>query len=69
MLDLVILASGQPRNFDPTIVKPGWFALILVISIAVGVVFLARSFSKHARRASQPWEFEKSQDKDPANEG
>ena len=41
-------------------VKPGWVALGIVFALGVALVFLLRSFAKHAKRASQPWEGEDS---------
>lgn len=40
-------------------VKPGWVALGIVFALGVGLVILLRSFAKHARRASQPWDGDK----------
>ncbi len=57
-----MLVSSEPRGLDPEIVKPGWLGLIVVVVLALGVVVLARSFAKHTRRASQPWEGEESAD-------
>lgn len=37
-------------------VRPGWVALGVVFAMGVGLVLLLRSFAKHAKRASQPWD-------------
>ena len=50
----VLAASEKP--LDPNDVKPGWLALWIVILLCVATFFLLRSFVKHARKASQPWE-------------
>lgn len=39
-------------------VKPGWVALGIVAALGVGLFFLLRSFAKHAKVASQPWDDE-----------
>ena len=50
----VLAASEKP--LDPNDVKPGWLALWIVILLCVATFFLLRSFVKHTRKASQPWE-------------
>jgi len=37
-------------------VRPGWVALGVVAVLCVAVVFLARSFIKHTKRAAEPWD-------------
>lgn len=50
-----VLAAGE-KPLDPNQVKPGWVALSIVILMCVATFFLLRSFVKHTRKASQPWE-------------
>lgn len=56
-LTSALVAAGD-RGLDPNIVRPGWLALGIVAALGVALVFLLRSFSKHAKRAAQPWEGE-----------
>ena len=53
-LAFAVLAAEKP--LDPNDVKPGWLALWIVILLCVALFFLLRSFVKHTRKASQPWE-------------
>ncbi|CAN5309870.1 hypothetical protein BH09ACT10_BH09ACT10_29950 [soil metagenome] len=43
---------------DEDQVKPGWVAFAIVIALCVALFFIMRSFAKHVRKASQPWEGE-----------
>ena len=67
MGEFVMLVAAEDRALDPEFVKAGWWGLIIVVAIALGIVVLARSFSKHAKRADQLWEGEDPDD--PAREG
>lgn len=54
---LTLLATTErPRGLDPEIVRPGYLALAIVLALCVAVFLLARSFSKHTKRAAEPWE-------------
>lgn len=50
-----VLVVGE-KPIDPNDVKPGYVALSIVILMCVATFFLLRSFVKHTRKASQPWE-------------
>lgn len=47
---------AREKPLDPNDVKPGYVALLIVILLCVATYFLLRSFVKHTRKASQPWE-------------
>ena len=59
----VLAASEKP--LDPNDVKPGYVALSIVILMCVATFFLLRSFVKHTRKASQPWEGDSAGTKEP----
>ena len=46
-------------------VRPGWLAMLVVGILIVATIFLMRSFVKHFRRASEPWEGEGEDDAPP----
>lgn len=52
----VLVASEKP--LDPNDVKPGWVALGIVALMCLATFFLIRSFIRHTRKASEPWEGE-----------
>ena len=39
---------------DPDRVKPGWLALLVVLAIAVALVILLRSMSRHLKKVDFP---------------
>ena len=55
---VTLLAAQEQRGLDPNIVRPGWLALGIVVLLCVAVFFLAKSFARHTKKASQPWEGE-----------
>lgn len=57
----ILVTAERPRGLDPNIVRPGWLALGIVAALGVAVFLLSRSFAKHAKKASQPWEHEPEQ--------
>ena len=62
MGDILMLVASDSRALDPDFVKAGWWGLLVVLGIAVGIVILARSLGKHMRRAGEPWEGENPDD-------
>jgi len=54
----VLAASGERRELDPDIVKPGWVALGIFLAMAVALALLMWSFARISRRAREPWEGE-----------
>ncbi len=58
MGEFLVLVAAEPRGLDPEFVKAGWWGLVIVVGIAIGIVILARSLGKHMRRAGEPWEGE-----------
>ena len=52
----VLVASEKP--LDPNDVKPGWVALGIVALMCFATFLLLRSFIRHTRKASEPWEGE-----------
>lgn len=56
MIALVVASNPQPIDWQNA--QPGFTALIVVGILFVAMVFLVRSFLKHARRAGEPWEGE-----------
>ena len=59
---LAVIAANtlhtSEKPLDPNDVKPGYLALSIVIIMCVATFFLLRSFVKHSKKASQPWEGE-----------
>jgi hypothetical protein len=51
----------------PENVRPGYLAMLVVGILIVATVILMRSFVKHFRRASEPWEGEEDHDPHDAN--
>ena len=52
------LLSAAAAPIDWRNAEPGFTALIVVGLLFLSMVFLVRSFLKHARRAREPWEGE-----------
>ncbi len=52
------LSTGAKPPIDWRNSDPGFTALIVVGVLFLAMVFLVRSFLKHARRAREPWEGE-----------
>ena len=59
---IALLSTGLSTGANPPIdwrnSDPGFTALIVVGLLFLAMVFLVRSFLKHARRAREPWEGE-----------
>lgn len=64
-MNTLALAALATRDtpLDPNEVKPGWVALLIVVILIVATYFLLRSFVKHSKKASQPWEGESTPEK------
>lgn len=60
----VLVASGERRELDPDIVKPGWVALGIFLAMAVALALLMWSFARISRRAREPWEGEEPESSD-----
>ena len=60
----VLVASGERRELDPDIVKPGWVALGIFLAMAVALALLMWSFARISRRAREPWEGEELESSD-----
>ena len=54
----VTLSIAANAPIDWRNAEPGYTALIVVGLLFLAMVFLVRSFLKHARRAREPWEGE-----------
>ncbi len=52
------LSTGANPPIDWRNTDPGFTALIVVGLLFLAMVFLVRSFLKHARRSREPWEGE-----------
>jgi hypothetical protein len=52
------LSTAASTPIDWRNAEPGYTALIVVGLLFLAMVFLVRSFLKHARRAREPWEGE-----------
>lgn len=63
-----VLTATDGRGLDPNIVRPGWLALGIVALLGVGLALLLFSFSRHAKKASQPWEGDPPADDADVNE-
>lgn len=59
---LALFVSSK-KALDPNNVKPGYLALSIVIIMCIATAFLLRSFIKHSKKASQPWESDPGQTK------
>jgi hypothetical protein len=57
---LLLTASNPPVDWRHA--PPGYSALIVVGILFLAMVFLVRSFLKHARKAREPWEGETLED-------
>ena len=55
---MIELLSAANPPIDWRHAQPGFTALIVVGVLFVAMVFLVRSFLKHARKARAPWEGE-----------
>ena len=55
MHELMLHVATAEVPLTPENVRPGWIAMLVVGLLIVATVFLMRSFSKHARRAREPW--------------
>ena len=54
---IAVLSAANPP-IDWRNAEPGFTALIVVGALFLAMVFLVRSFLKHAKRAREPWEGE-----------
>jgi hypothetical protein len=54
-MDVIAALVSADVPLTPDNVKPGWLALGIVALLCLATFFLARSFMKHTRRASEPW--------------
>lgn len=64
-MDVITALVSADVPLTPDNVKPGWLALGIVALLCLATFFLARSFMKHARRASEPWPGEDGDDRTP----
>jgi hypothetical protein len=64
-MDVITAFVSADVPLTPENVKPGWLALGVVAVLCLATFFLARSFMKHARRASEPWPGEERDDRTP----
>jgi hypothetical protein len=64
-MDVITAFVSADVPLTPENVKPGWLALGVVALLCLATFFLARSFIKHARRASEPWPGEDRDDSTP----
>jgi RsiW-degrading membrane proteinase PrsW (M82 family) len=62
MRDLLLGVTTADVPLTPENVRPGWLAMLVVGVLIVALVILMRSFIKHFRRASEPWEGEERDD-------
>ena len=62
MHELMLHVATAEVPLTPENVRPGWIAMLVVGLLIVATVFLMRSFSKHARKAREPWPGEKDDD-------
>lgn len=53
VIPLLVTASAPP--VDWRLAPPGYLGLIVVLVLFTSMVFLVRSFLKHARKAKEPW--------------
>jgi hypothetical protein len=61
-MDVITAFVSADVPLTPENVKPGWLALGVVALLCLATFVLARSFLKHARRASEPWPGEERDD-------
>jgi hypothetical protein len=61
---VILLLSAANPPIDWQHARPGYAGLIVVIILFVAMVFLVRSFLKHARKAREPWDGETDPDVD-----
>ncbi len=64
-MDVITAFVSADVPLTPENVKPGWLALGIVALLCLATFFLARSFIKHTRRASEPWPGEDRDDQTP----
>jgi hypothetical protein len=64
-MDVITALVSADVPLTPDNVKPGWLALGIVALLCLATFFLARSFMKHTRRASEPWPGEDDDDRTP----
>ena len=57
---IAVLSAANPP-IDWRDAEPGFTALIVVGLLFLAMVFLVRSFLKHAKKAREPWEGEDEQ--------
>ena len=50
---LAVVTADVPLT--PENVRPGWTAMLVVFLLIGALALLMRSFSKHARKAREPW--------------
>ena len=58
MHDFLLGIGTADVPLTPENVRPGWLAMLVVGLLIVATVILLRSFLKHFRKASEPWEGE-----------
>lgn len=52
---MILLLSAANPPVDWRHAPPGYLGLIVVLILFTSMVFLVRSFLKHARKAKEPW--------------
>lgn len=62
MHELMLHVTTAEVPLTPENVRPGWLAMLVVFLLIGALVLLMRSFSKHARKAREPWPGEKDDD-------
>ena len=66
MHDFLLGIGTADVPLTPENVRPGWLAMLVVGLLIVATVILLRSFLKHFRKASEPWEGEEQDGSGPS---